>query len=264
MDQVALEANAAQFKVYPVKVTGVQVQIAQLDPSYRSSGASINEGAFSAPIEVDDNDSAQLTVALGTGGLYLTSNAVLDSFDRVDRDTSTYYSLGFSPTHPDDGAFHKIKVEVNKPGLTVRARRGYVDLDEDDRLEQYLASPLTYPKDKGTLPVTLDLQVRGPWTFLATSSMPAKKITFVEDGEFLVGRVHIYMAIHDRAGQLVDLVRQTQDVRFPAAMRRDYMAGAFNYGLRFKLKQKGDYTISVTLRDEVTDEMGTAFKSLTM
>jgi hypothetical protein len=42
------------------------------------------------------------------------------------------------------------------------------------------------------------------------------------------------------------------------------MAGDFNYGLRFKLKQKGDYTISVTLRDEVTDEMGTALKSLTM
>jgi VWFA-related protein len=264
MDRVAHEANAAQFKVYPVKVTGVQVQIAQLDPSFRSSGASINESAYSAPVEVDDNDSAQLAVALGTGGLYLTSNAVLESFDKVDRDTSTYYSLGFSPTHPDDGAFHKIAVEVKRPGLTVRARRGYVDLDEDDRLEQYLSSPLTYPKDKGTLPVTLDLQVRGPWSFQAMSSMPAKKITFVEDGEFLVGRVHIYMAIHDRAGQLVDMVRQTQDVRFPAAMKRDYMAGDFNYGLRFKLKQKGEYTISVTLRDEVTDEMGTALKSLTM
>ena len=39
---------------------------------------------------------------------------------------SRYYVLGYyPPTHPRDGRFHKIEVQVKRPGLRVLARRGY-------------------------------------------------------------------------------------------------------------------------------------------
>ena len=66
----------------------------------------------------------------------------------------------------------------------------------------------------------------------------------------------------DAAGNLVDLVSQEQDVRFPTAQKGDALAGEFRYGLRFKLKDKGDYVVSVTVRDEATDEIGTAFSNV--
>jgi hypothetical protein len=42
------------------------------------------------------------------------------------RDNSTYYVLGYTPAvERRDGRFHDVRVRVRRPGLTVRARRGY-------------------------------------------------------------------------------------------------------------------------------------------
>ncbi|HUR33496.1 MAG TPA: VWA domain-containing protein [Vicinamibacterales bacterium] len=47
-------------------------------------------------------------------------------FDRIVRDNSSYYVLAYyPPTNKADGKFHRIEVKVNRPGLSVRARRGY-------------------------------------------------------------------------------------------------------------------------------------------
>lgn len=262
VDSVAYEANSAQFKVYPVKATGLEPAVAQNDAGFRSSGATFSEVAASSQIEVDDNDTAQLSLALGTGGLYLTSNRTLDSFESVDRDTTSYYSLGYRPTRAEDGKMHDVKVKVGKPGLEVRTRTGYVDLTSDQKLEMMLATPLPFPREKGSLPVTIDLERRAGGEIVAVAKMPSARLTFLERDDFFVGKVKIYLTIHDGAGNLVDLVSQQQDVRFPAAQRDDVMAGEFRYGLKFKLKDKGDYVVSVTLRDEATGELGTAFSNL--
>ena len=49
------------------------------------------------------------------------------AFADIVRDNSTYYLLGYDPTtERRDGKFHEITVRVKRPGLTVRARRGYL------------------------------------------------------------------------------------------------------------------------------------------
>ena len=263
VDSVSFEANSAQFKVYPVKATGLEPQAVQTDVGYRSSGATFSESAMSSSVEVDDNDTAQLSLALGTGGLYLTSNRTMESFESVDRDTTTYYSLGYRPARPEDGKLHDVRVEaVGKPGLVVRSRSGYVDLTSEQKLEMVLATPLPFPREKGSLPVSVDIEQRGRGEILAVARLPSARLTFLEQGEYFVGKVKIYLTIHDARGNLVDLVSQQQDVRFPAAQKTDALAGEFRYGLKFKLKEKGDYVVSVTLRDEATDEIGTAFSNL--
>jgi hypothetical protein len=43
------------------------------------------------------------------------------------RDNSTYYLVGYAPKPLHlDGQFHEVSVRVKRPGLTVRARRGYL------------------------------------------------------------------------------------------------------------------------------------------
>jgi VWFA-related protein len=47
-------------------------------------------------------------------------------FDRIVQDNSSYYVLAYyPPSNKTDGKFHRIEVKVNRPGLTVRSRRGY-------------------------------------------------------------------------------------------------------------------------------------------
>jgi VWFA-related protein len=63
-----------------------------------------------------------------TGGFAaVNSNDFSSAFQRLVDDNSSYYVLGYYPANERrDGRFRKIDVKVNRPGVTVRARRGYV------------------------------------------------------------------------------------------------------------------------------------------
>ncbi|MBM3778350.1 MAG: VWA domain-containing protein [Acidimicrobiia bacterium] len=68
------------------------------------------------------------TLADQTGGYaFVNRNDFADAFDRVVRENSTYYLLGYNPTNTRrDGKFRRITVRVKRDGLSLRARRGYV------------------------------------------------------------------------------------------------------------------------------------------
>ena len=53
-------------------------------------------------------------------------NDTSNVFDRIVRDNSSCYVLAYyPPTNKADGKFHRVEVKVNRPGLTVRSRKGY-------------------------------------------------------------------------------------------------------------------------------------------
>ncbi|MBI3264350.1 MAG: tetratricopeptide repeat protein [Acidobacteria bacterium] len=52
---------------------------------------------------------------------------VAPALEQVAQEAGTYYVLAYSPTNSqDDGSFRRIEVRLKRPGLTVRARRGYL------------------------------------------------------------------------------------------------------------------------------------------
>ena len=63
-----------------------------------------------------------------TGGFaFVNRNNVDEALDRIVAENSSYYVLGYyAPNDRRDGRFRKIEVRVTRPGVTVRARRGYV------------------------------------------------------------------------------------------------------------------------------------------
>jgi hypothetical protein len=63
-----------------------------------------------------------------TGGFaVVNTNQFSNAFDRIVTDNSTYYVLAYYPTSDrKDGKFHRIEVRTKRPGLNVRARRGYM------------------------------------------------------------------------------------------------------------------------------------------
>ncbi len=84
------------------------------------------------------------------------------AFQRIVADNSAYYVLAYAGTERRDGKFHTIDVRVDRPGVTVKARRGYTALkpnaksttekvDESAWIREALDSP--FPLSS----VTLDL-----------------------------------------------------------------------------------------------------------
>jgi VWFA-related protein len=98
--------------------------------SYSAAGGGIAHPSDMGALEVEET---QLAVAGGdhladeTGGASITtSNDLAAGLTRMARDASSYYLLGYQPERAPDGKWHRLQVKVGRPGLEVRARRGYV------------------------------------------------------------------------------------------------------------------------------------------
>ena len=93
----------------------------QADPS-------LGIGASSLRNELMMSQDSLRALSEETGGFAaVNTNQFANAFDRIVTDNSTYYVLAYyPPTDKKDGKFHRIEVKVTRPGLTVRARRGYM------------------------------------------------------------------------------------------------------------------------------------------
>jgi hypothetical protein len=115
------------------------VSIYGVDPRGLTSGMddSIDIGSFAddnsiGPTDLqnelrDAQDSLRMLSDETGGFAAINRNDFRDAFARIQQDSSSYYVLGYYPTNDKrDGKFRNIQVRVNKPGVTVRARKGYV------------------------------------------------------------------------------------------------------------------------------------------
>ena len=67
------------------------------------------------------------SLAVDTGGFVIRSTNLFDAaVARIAADAGTYYVLGYHPDKAADGKFRRLSVTVTRPGLIVRARKGYV------------------------------------------------------------------------------------------------------------------------------------------
>jgi len=92
-------------------------------------GAGGSIGLDSMRDELMNAQSNLRTLADETNGFaVINQNEYGDAFNRIVQDNSAYYVLAYyPPTNRRDGRFHNIEVRSRRPGLTVRARRGYVE-----------------------------------------------------------------------------------------------------------------------------------------
>jgi hypothetical protein len=90
-----------------------------------------------------------------TGGrTVLNTNAPETAVPAILDESQSYYLLGFSASDPAGTKLHRIEVKVNRPGVQVRARTGYVGNDEAvARSGTALDAPLTTAVS-GVLPAT--------------------------------------------------------------------------------------------------------------
>jgi len=101
-------------------------------------------------------------LASATGGAATTdTNDASGAFERVARDSSHYYLLGYVPANTKrDGRYRSIEVKVRRPGLQVRARRGYV-APSDKPPRNRSAAPAGTPS---TLSLELTALIERPFT----------------------------------------------------------------------------------------------------
>ena len=265
-DAMVREANGANFTVHIINARSRGMAAPQHDVANRSSGANtanLYRNFSNDPIDVTNVDSIPLSIALGTGGMYLPSNNVLGSLQRIDMQTSNFYSLGYSPEHNGDRQYHTIKVRVKRSGVRVANRVGYFDETPEDRLEAMLRVRMNFDPGYGSLPVKVEVgqAAQGDRELVVpvTTAIPLARITVVPQEQNFVGRVHVYCSIFDENGRNVGFSSKTQEVTIAPTQLQG--AGDFRYTMKVHLK-KGAFTIVITLRDELSNEIGTASEAV--
>ena len=123
------DANRANASFYPVDPRGLTVFDSQIGPNPPP------------PLQVDRSllrtrRSSLRWLADGTDGLAIVNtNNITEGLARVVEDLSSYYLLGYYATGVEmDGTFHEVRVRMNRPGVDVRARRGYLAASREEML----------------------------------------------------------------------------------------------------------------------------------
>jgi VWFA-related protein len=79
------------------------------------------------------------------GRAIVNRNDLVAGMKQITRDASAYYLIGYNSSQaPSDGKFHEIKVRVKRPGVQVRARKGYWALNQEETARA-LAPPKAAP-----------------------------------------------------------------------------------------------------------------------
>ena len=120
---VALSAQLrkARITLYSINPLGTEQSLVRAD-YYKTF---VN--GVAKPSQVDLGHLGLQVLAVQTGGLALTTNNDITSMlQRAMNDSKAYYAVSFEAA-PGEGAdeYHRVDVQIDKPGLTARTRTGY-------------------------------------------------------------------------------------------------------------------------------------------
>lgn len=272
IDAMTREANAANFAVHIINARQRGMIAPQHNAENHSSGINLNGNNLlrkpvgTDPIDTTDEDSHGLMLAGRTGGTYTTA-PVEKALTAIETRTANFYSLGYSPGHDDDRRYHTIKVRVKRPGVSILHRPGYVALSQGDRLEQYLKARVSFENPIATLPVTVEVgegtRIERNTSVPFTAALPLERITMLPVDGLYVGRVHVYVSVFDSAGNNVGFEHKMQEVKITPSQLQNISEEAFRYHVKVRLA-KGDFKVVVTLRDDLSNEIGSAVRPIRM
>jgi VWFA-related protein len=159
--------------------------------------------------------SASLGLLTGqTGGLLIQNTNDLDrGIERINDDRRHYYVLTYTPTNAAlDGTYRKIEVKVKRPGVDIKARRGYVALPANEAspvltyegpvLAAIAASPR--PAAFAVRAAALSVPVPGNLSLTAlVAGFSAEAVTFAEDptSRTYAGEVTVLARAVDASGR---------------------------------------------------------------
>ena len=88
------------------------------------------------PPSASVNQQVLAALAEGTGGFSIfNTNDLLGGLERIGKEQSEFYILGYVPQETPEGSCHTLKVKLDRSGLNVRSRSGYCNARMENPLD---------------------------------------------------------------------------------------------------------------------------------
>lgn len=153
--------NQANFAMYPVDARGLVVN--NITASEGVDGRNVINEIQSRSLVHQDTLATFNTFADMTGGrAFYNTNDLAGAFKEATADSASYYMLAYYLDKSTETAkknrthdWRKLKVKVNAPSTTVRARSGFFTNDNQQSFKSEMTLALASPLDFTALPVTV-------------------------------------------------------------------------------------------------------------
>lgn len=229
--------------------------------------------AFGPPIDSQDTAAvlADMTreaegaesLALDTGGFVVkNSNDLPAGIARVSSESRTYYLLGYNPSdRRRDGKFRKIKVNLlsKRPGLAVRARRGYYAASEgapkpaSSQTDPLVAHALDSPFEVREVPLrvaaySFDGALQDRVNVVIATEIDVRGLAFKEeDGRFKGDLTFLMEAQHRESGEYYYFDQKIEMSLLPETRRK--LESTWYSVVRDVVLPPGGYQAKVVVRD---------------
>jgi len=178
------EANRANASFYTIDPRGLAIFDTPLQRQDVPGPAPWPTGAVAdAPILKGRTDSLR-NLAAATDGMAVVSSDLLSGMRRIVDDLSSYYLLGYYSSGKSDGKFHSITVRVKRPGVQVRARRGYMaaTASEVERMTRATASASSASSPADNEPLGVESALRPLSAFTKEAALRLRAAAGWKDG----------------------------------------------------------------------------------
>jgi VWFA-related protein len=258
-------AVRAHVAIYPVDTRGLQAVVPGGDARQASGrGQSLFSGRGVAQqfSRLAASQDTLTSLAADTGGRAFTdTNNFGDAFDRVRRDMSAYYLLGYSSTNPvKDGRFRRIQVRVRRDGVRVEARAGYfaerdfAHTNRSDR-EAQLQEQLFSPVSSTDVPVMVTggfFRLAADRYFVPISvAVPGHAVPVRSEKEEV--SLDVLGIVSDEQGRPLGRMRET--LKFPPATGSSLAGRQVLYQSGVTLPP-GRFTVKVVVRENTNGRIG--------
>lgn len=275
--------NAAGISIFPLDIRGIT------NPGLLSAGNELTHDQFDQTIRASQPDDltsyanatdqrqgeaanaglAMSAVAGETGGTVLAgSNNIEDLLGRAQKLWSSYYVLAFAPERPAENsppAYHKIKVSVDRGGVQILARRGYVSRPEslisaETEIQRDLVEAATSPVDLSSVALQLNLRESPPGGAIRHHPFSVKVSsallgTMMENGAPF--DMSIAVLVRDQDGKFGTPFGKRLRGTVPQAALSKVAANGMQYDGEFETPASGRYFGRVVVRDNLTGRIGT-------
>jgi VWFA-related protein len=223
-------------------------------------------GAFdSDPVEAQGTQAVMLDIAKKTGGrAFINTNDIAGAIRTAAEDSRVTYTLGFYPeTVRMDGRLHRVKISVDRPGVTLRYREGYVDEPGSPAVPQTRRSELEEafrsPIDANSILLTAELKpaAEGRANLDLKIDLSGLQMSAVNDRHS--GEFDILILQRSATGETFGRVNDTVTMNFREATYRKFLQEGVPYQRMLSIDPNATIVRAV-VRDSATGNIG----SLTM
>jgi len=209
-------------------------------------------------------------VAERTGGFYSSVDYTDKALAKVDQWSRSTYLLGYAPVNVErDGAYRQMRVEVNRPKVTVSYRNGYFASDEPAEIntrdiveEARSTAALRYDVDANDIDVDLVVKTvtaprgksdTGSVTVDVTVGMAALPLELVAG--LRTGQLEVSVYCGDAKEKVVGQTEVKWNLRADAATHADWIKNGLTRTLTVPIAASAKY-VKVVVYDRQSDRVG--------